>query len=345
MNTLVTALKSVALRAFTATGAAELLRGLNRDSAVVFMLHRFTDPDRGVVGDDPAQVRQLLSYLRRKRYALVSLESLLQSLAGETAPLRNGVAFTIDDGYREQATIAGPLFAEFDCPVTTFVTTGFLDQELWFWWDRIAYIFRHCRAPSITLHVDSRELRYTLGYAAVRDTAQAEFTALCKALPDADKERLIQRLAAEAEVALPERAPDEYAPMTWDELRACERRGMTFGPHTVTHPILARVGDVRAETEIVASWARLRSQATRAVPIFAYPNGQRGDFGEREFAVLRRAGLAAVTGVSGFATRPRYQGPDGTLLVPRFSFPDSLPQLVQVVSGLERLKFALRGES
>ncbi len=28
--------------------------------------------------------------------------------------------------------------------------------------------------------------------------------------------------------------------MSWDQARLCEERGMTFGPHTVTHPILSR---------------------------------------------------------------------------------------------------------
>lgn len=35
------------------------------------------------------------------------------------------------------------MFAEFDCPFTTFLTTGFLDRTLWFWWDRIEYVFCH----------------------------------------------------------------------------------------------------------------------------------------------------------------------------------------------------------
>lgn len=334
-------LKSIALRALTASGVTALLRPLHRNVAVILMLHRFTDPARGVVGDDPAHVRKLLAYLRRKRYQLVGLDTLLESLAGDSRPLHHAIALTIDDGYSEQATVAGPLFAEFDCPVTTFVTTGFLDGSLWFWWDQIEFVLKHAAGPTLTFEGPGGHLTYRLDDAG-RRTAQTAITAQCKTMTDDDKHELIGRLAAAAAVPLPALPPPEYAPMTWEQLRACEGRGMTFGPHTVTHPILARLDDRRAELEIRASWARLKSEATAPVAIFAYPNGEAGDWSEREYRVLRQEGLRGVTAIPGFVTAPRYRTADGPLSVPRFACPDSYEHFVQLVGGLERVKTALR---
>jgi len=336
-------IKSTAVRVIAASGVANLFRPLTRGTAVVFMLHRFADPDRDVGGYDPASVARMLAYLRRNKYELVGLESLVKRLGGEGPPLRHTVAFTIDDGYVEHATIACPLFAGFDCPVTTFVPTGFLDGALWFWWDQIEYVFTHTARPSLAFDIERGHVCYVLGDTAARRSAQENFTTRCKALPDHRKHEAIRHLADIAEVSLPEQAPARYAPMSWDQLRACERNGMTFGAHTVTHPILARTGDGPARAEIVASWARLQAEAARSVPVFAYPNGQPGDFSDREFRVLGEIGLTAVTGVAGFATPRRYRSPNGPFLVPRFALPDSLPYLVQQVGGLERLKFLLRG--
>ena len=36
--------------------------------------------------------------------------------------MHGAVVFTMDDGYFDQATVGGAIFAEFDCPVTTFVS-------------------------------------------------------------------------------------------------------------------------------------------------------------------------------------------------------------------------------
>ena len=336
--------KSAALRAMTASGFANLFRPLTRSAGVVFMLHRFSDPERGIRGHDPASVRALLGYLRREDYRLVDLETLFASLSGDAPPVRHPVVFTIDDGYLDHAAIAAPVFAEFDCPVTTFLTTGFLDGALWFWWDQIQYIFAHTAVLRLALDLDGVAIAYAIDDAAARGRAEDDFITRCKALPENRKRAAIIQLAAAAQVEPPQSPPDAYAPMTWDQVRACERRGMTFAPHSVTHPILARTDDVQARTEIETSWCRLRSEAAAPVPIFAYPNGLPGDFGEREFRLLRSIGLrGAVTGVAGFATHRHYRGESGQYRIPRFPFPDSMPHLIQQVGGLERLKFMLRG--
>jgi peptidoglycan/xylan/chitin deacetylase (PgdA/CDA1 family) len=133
--------------------------------------------------------------------------------------------------------------------------------------------------------------------------------------------------------------------MTWDDLRAAERLGMTFGPHTVTHPILSQTDDGQSQRELVTSWERLRAEAARPAPVFCYPNGMLADFTEREMRTLREQGLiGAVLGVAGYADRPRFaRAPHGPYLVHRFSYADHLAQNLQYASGLERLKEILRG--
>ena len=337
-------MKATALRVVTGSGVASLFRPLTRGAAVVFMLHRFSDGDPLVRGYDPGRVRPLLEHLRRERYQLVDLGTLIASLRGEVPPLRHAVTFTIDDGYRDHAEMACPLFAEFDCPVTTFVATGFLDGRVWYWWDRIQYVFVTSSRRSVHVDLDDMPVRYEIESVESRVAAADHFTALCTRLTEPRKQLAIEQLISAAEVDVPELAPPSFAPMTWDQLRACETRGMTFAPHTITHPVLARTDDAQARAEIEGSWRRLREEAASPLPVFAYPNGQAGDFGEREYGVLRETGLqGAVTGLAGFATAQRYRNPNGEYLIPRFPFPDSLPYLIQQLDGLERLKFMLRG--
>jgi peptidoglycan/xylan/chitin deacetylase (PgdA/CDA1 family) len=338
-------LRAAALSVATRTGLANLCQPLTRGGAVVFMLHRFTDPATGGSGFDPVMLRSLLAFLRRKRYEIIDLGTLLGRLRGEGAPLRRAVAFTIDDGYREQATVAAPVFAEFDAPVTTFVVTGFLDGALWLWWDRVAYVFRETARRELHVAIDGTSKRYRLDTPALARVAREDFTAACKEVPDAAKETAIGALGLAAEVAIPTQAPDAFAPMSWDELRAAERRGMTFGPHTVTHPILARTDDRQSEIEMATSWARLQAEARHPVPVFAYPNGRAADFGSREAGTAQRIGLrGACTGIPGYATVRRCRAPGGSFTVPRFPLPGDLPHVIQLVSGLERLKMLVRGE-
>jgi peptidoglycan/xylan/chitin deacetylase (PgdA/CDA1 family) len=340
-------LRRILLRAFTAFGMTAPFRHLTRGHATVFMLHRFRDDERGNGGCAPEVLRRTLEYLRREKYRIVSLDDLFQGLQGQGSRLERTVAFTIDDGYFEQASVASPIFAEYDCPVTTFVTTGFLDGEIWFWWDKIEYCFQHTRLSDVELELAGVSLKYDWKDEADRRRAMSDFRARCKSVPDDDKLGAIELLAARLEVDLPELAPLKYAPMTWDQLRECEGRGMSFGPHTVSHPILSRTSDQRSRREITESWERLRSEAAAPVAVFCYPNGKWDGFGDREIAVLEELNFTgAVAAVPGYASARTVQSdPAARFKVRRFSLPNDTVHMIQYVSGVERFKQLLRRET
>ncbi len=326
-----------------APGVARTLATLTHVPATIFRVHRFRDDERGVFGRDPSAVRQILEVLRREKFDLVGIEEVFARLRGEGPSPHRTVAFTIDDGYYEQASVAAPIFAEFDCPVTTFVTTGFLDRKTWLWWDRIAYVFEHTKKRKIELKLDQAPLRYRWVDAHERSQARADFTERCKSASEAEKNAAIDGLAEIADVELPDDAPPPYAPMSWGDLRACETRGMTFGAHTVTHPILAQASDAQSAEEIIGSVERLRAEAARPVSIFCYPNGRPQDFGEREFATLRSVGIVgALLGPEGYASRTAFRAPDGAYRVPRVGLPRAVPNLLRYVSGAERAKQLIR---
>lgn len=320
--------------------AAPFFRPLLGSRTSVFMLHRFALPDLGIEGHDPVRLRRVLEALRHDRVHLLSLDELFAGLAAGRRWSRPAVAFTIDDGYVDQALVGAPAFAAYDCPVTTFVSTGFLDRQLWFWWDQIEYAFEHAPRESVVVELGSERLEYAWADDVGRRRAQRDFTQRCKLVSDASKLDAIARLTTALEIPLPPDAPDGYAPMTWDELRDCEWRGMTFGPHTVSHPVLSRTTDVQARWELETSWTRLRNEARRAVALFCYPNGQYADFGSREIAILRGLGMrGAVVGVSGYADRAHFRtDADGPYRVRRFAYPDSVGAVRQLVNGVERFK-------
>ncbi len=322
-------------------GAQVLLAPFRRGRATVLMLHRFAEPELGVRGHAPELLRRLLAYLRRNRFPLMDVTELLQAvIAGEPVP-EAAVAFTIDDGYEGQAHVGLELFAEYDCPATVFVTTGFLDGSLWYWWDRVEYVFDNASRAALSPALPGMPEYHWTGEEG-RSLAKGDFIHRCKVMPEAEKEAAITGLAAAAEVEIPCAPPPKYAPMSWDTLRSYEQRGMRFGPHSMTHPILSRAPDGIAEREIAGSWQRLRQEARAPAPVFCYPQGEPGDFGSRDYAILGRAGLlAALTGIPGYVDE-RCAGPDGRWRIPRFAYAESHTDNLQYVTGLEHLKDLLR---
>lgn len=317
-----------------------LYRAALRGRAVIFMLHRFADPGARLAGHDPRSLDQALAALRARGHEMLDLDELLGRLIqGEALP-PGAIAFTIDDGYYDHAHIGEPVFARYDCPVTTFLTTGFIDGSTWFWWDQLEFILTRSQRASVQLETGPGLHSYDLRDPGHQRNAREELVGRCKELPDAAKRDLIARLAEAADVEIPTTAPDRYRPMTWNEARACERGVMRFGPHTVTHPILARTAQQQAEFEIRESWSRLRMELADPVPVFCYPNGQEGDFGEREMRILRDCGLlGAVTGSPGYASQASTASdPTARFLIPRFAWSDDIAEVLQYASGLERVR-------
>lgn len=338
--------KKFALRVLSSGGVAGLFQPLMVGRATIFMLHRFDCPDVGVQGHNLAFLRSALQYLRDNRYELISLRELYTRLSQGEKAVHKSVAFTIDDGYFDHAHVAEPIFSEYDCPVTTFVTTGFLDGRFWFWWDQIEYIFESTKRSNLTMSMGATQVQYAMGAPGGAKQSQNAFTQWCKTLKAGERQDAITQLAMAAEVEVPRHPPPRYAPMSWDALRSAEKKGMEFGPHTVTHPILTQSSDDDARQEISQSWEKLRKEAHQPVPVFCYPNGQRSDFSDREIRAVRAAGMVgAVSGEPGyFDCRILLHDEEERYRARRFSFPNDMADLVQYVSGIERAKQVLRGE-
>lgn len=321
-----------------------LTEHLTRDLAAIFMLHRFEDVELGVTGHSPEAIRAALGYLRRERYDVLPLGELFQRLTGQGLPLRKAVAFTIDDGYVDQATVGASLFAEFDCPITMFLITGFLDGVLWPWDAQVEHVFTKTKRRVLDVETNVGKVSYR--WSTPRDLAAAkhDFLDRCKNVPEAEKRALVERLSMAADVKIPEKAVSPHIPMSWNQARQLERSGVSFGSHGLSHSILSRITAPQAKQEIIESWRRLNEVLNNPLPIFCYPTGRPEDFGAREIQILQELGFAgALTAGPGYADgRKANQDVEAKFRISRFAFPEEHVDFVQCSSGIERAKQLLR---
>jgi peptidoglycan/xylan/chitin deacetylase (PgdA/CDA1 family) len=298
---------------------------------VILAWHRFTAepsrPDRFPV----AVLRQQLEMLRRDRHEVLALPSLIEKLADPGADLSRAVVFTVDDGYHDFADLAAEVFLAYDCPVTTFLTTGFLDGRSWMWWDQVEYCLAHAGRPELTTEVGGEVLQLDLTESA-RAGSLLRLWAALKQVSTADRCRLTEELAARLDLTIPVAPPADCRPMLWGEVRTLSSRGLCFAPHTVTHPVLSRSPDSEAQAEIEESWRRVAQEVPGSEAVFAYPNGVPCDFNSAHIARLEQLGfLGAVTTVAGYASSA-----SARYALPRFPATTETGVLQQVLSGAER---------
>ena len=336
-------MKGRILKLLTKDSIVPLFRPFQHGAVTIFMLHRFADEAFGNRGHSIEFLRANLSFLRRHKFKLIGLPELLRDL--DEKRLGPAVVFTVDDGYGDFARVAAPVFAEFDCPVTVFATTGFIDGGFWMWWDKIIWACTQSRRSSVQLRIDGNAYRYTLDGSARRWSAAANLTERLKRYPDRIMQSAIEDLLCAAEVELPPELPDMFLPMTWNDVSRLGKEGVTFGPHTVSHPILSQVDDARSCAELEGSWRRLRAATSAAIPVFCFPNGDYASFTDRERRTVKAIGMrACALAEQHFTTLAHAQsaGAGFTTELPRYAYPDDVAQFRQIVSGMERMKRGLR---
>jgi peptidoglycan/xylan/chitin deacetylase (PgdA/CDA1 family) len=215
------------------------------------------------------------------------------------------VLLTFDDGYRDNYQVAYALIRRHGLTATFFPCAGFLDDARVAWWDEIAWMVRNATRDSI---VPADGLRGGDGLAGAlplgpeEDATIAALVADYKALPAGKSERLLDFVAEATGAGRCDGASAAQLWMTWDMVREMRSSGMSFGGHTVSHPILARLSPERQGQEIAGCGARLERELGEPMRWFAYPVGARDTFTSDTRRLLRDAGVElAFSFYGGFA--------------------------------------------
>ena len=241
----------------------------------------------------PDFLDRALGLVRARGFEIVPLDAVPDRLASRGQPF---VALTFDDGYRDNLAHAAPVLTRHGAPWTLFVTSDFADGRGRLWWIELEEAVRRLdRVTAAGLDLPSRD-------AAEKSAA---FAALYRRLRAGPEETLLKTIAGLARQAgiESEWLVGELC-LGWGEIAGLARAGVAIGAHTVAHPMLAKHDAARARREIVEGRARIEARLGQPVRHLAYPVGDPGSAGQREFALAREAGFAtAVT------TRPGHLFP------------------------------------
>jgi peptidoglycan/xylan/chitin deacetylase (PgdA/CDA1 family) len=306
----------------------------------IFMLHRINADNATGNCHTPSYLRRCLRYLRNRHHTFVSIEDILAALRGEIQLPKKSVAFTMDDGFYDQATLAAPVFIEFRCPVTVFLITGMLDGKLWPWDDQVAYLVKEARTESIQVEFAGHRLEHRLDNPHARMAAVQSIQEFLKTIDGESVPELVDRLAGTARVNIPASPPDEYRPMTWDMARDLENQGISFAPHTISHAILSRLGNKNSAIEITGSWQRLKEELASPARVFGYPTGRTSDFGRREMEIVRQTGLLGAVSTIPASVDPGEKQSGYPYRLPRYGLPESFLDFVQYSTWIEQAKTA-----
>lgn len=260
--------KKVAKAVLHEAHGINVFRAIHAGKLRILMYHRFPPDEQGL--------RAQCEHIRRY-YQPVTLDDWVR---GELPA--NAITVTVDDGYRDFLLHGWPVLKTYEIPVTVYLVSGFLNQELWLWVDQVRYLVERSGKGSV-----------------------AEIHERMQTVSNDERLAMMADLGAELGVELPRAVPEEFAPLTWDEVRKLAAEGVTFGAHTHAHPILSRISDpVELRAEIAGSKEEIEKKLGNPVRHFCYPNGTARDISKKAITVVREAGFTtAVTTEPGLNAR------------------------------------------
>lgn len=276
-----------------------LRRKLTKSQVAILMYHRVS-PQKdnwSLQALSPQSFERQIQYLS-KNYEILPIHALTQCLQqGKPLP-EKAVTITLDDGYRDNYVHAYPILKKYDVPATIFLTTGHINTGELFWFDKVRYIIHNTSLSAL----ESTELgRYTLQSTEDRIRSASAICQVLKKLPDKKKNLLIEKLYSEYCESIPNNLGRELI-LSWEEIREM-KNNITFGAHTVTHPILTRLSLEQAKYEIMQSKKDIEENIGQKVTSFCYPNGSLGDFNREIVKLIKESGFtSAVTAIPGLIT-------------------------------------------
>ncbi len=292
---------------------------LNRrvGSGTILMYHSISDgpsnTPNSILRVSPQNFDSQMCYLK-KNADVVSLSEIIQALQHGRKAERL-VAITFDDGYRDNLTSALPILERYDLPATIFLTTDYLDETSFPWWEALESILINSKDSS---PIDTF-------YKLAEEFKPAIFNQQTKLLND------LVRLNNVDGYSTP--------PMlSWSEAKLLANHPLiTIGAHTVSHPSLSNLESAECRRELSQSKEILEAKLGKPIEFLAYPYGTKIDAGEREFSIAAEVQYRAAVTTEPAHLKPRDSG--NRFALPRLSVDGriSLYQFKNLVSGVQSL--------
>ncbi|MDI7861434.1 polysaccharide deacetylase family protein [Rhizobiaceae bacterium n13] len=316
-----------------------------RGRGAIFTLHHVRPKDPRSFAPNahleitPEFLALAIEQLQAEGYAFVKL-SEIPALLADRARNRPFAAFTLDDGYRNNAEFALPVFERYGVPFTVFVSRGFAERTHTIWWETLGELlsvneeiaFDFGRGPERMRLYSPGEKQ--LAFIRIADTVIGDDEAdVVTRLDETARRHGVngQRIAARLTMA-----PDELAELARHPLAS-------LGAHTISHRALAFLDHAEAVCEMRQSADYVEDVTGRRPATLAYPYGDARSVSPHVHAAATDAGFSlAVT------TRPGTLA-DGHLqhltALPRISLNGYYQKRRHVEALASGIPFRLLGEA
>jgi peptidoglycan/xylan/chitin deacetylase (PgdA/CDA1 family) len=224
-------------------------------------------------------------------FAVLPLEDAVNRMSRNDLP-EKAVAITLDDGYRDNFEHAFPILKSLSLPATVFLATAVIGTGKILWHDRVFSAFRNTRQTLLQKFGGGGT--YSLERLDQKLFAQRKVLQFLRSLRVEQRVHWIDRLVQE--LGVPETSGATDLMLNWEQVKVMSQGGISFGSHTVSHPILSKISKAEAMAELQQSKTAIEDRLSKTVKSFAYPSGRIEDYNAETIRALKECSYdCAVT--------------------------------------------------
>jgi peptidoglycan/xylan/chitin deacetylase (PgdA/CDA1 family) len=292
----------------SASSALDYLYGSRSERVAILCYHGVSDlpPKLGehrYVGT--AEFEQQMQYLANKANVM-PLQDLIDAIQNNEAIPPKTLAITFDDGLAHLMQTAVPVLERFGLTATFLVVTKAVDNHEPIWTDQAQWIVEN--HPPGQLEFEFEDSSFHLSFSS-REERMASLTKVFKFGQSCGPDVLggfISRLRQTTQPAFGSMRLFENSdiePMSWEQVKELLSKGQSVGSHTRTHCIVSRCGPESMKDELLNSRLRIEDKIGTSCRMFAYPNGNPGNFDQTTGEILSESGYdCGLTTEFGFVT-------------------------------------------
>lgn len=343
-------MKKLALRLIYWTGFIRLWVYWHKNEVIILMVH-------GVMSDSsstqwtplrpqlaPQQLESTLKVLSRY-YNFISLQEAVDMLTGIKPFQPYSLAVTFDDGYRNNIKFALPILKKYNVPPTIFLSAAHVEYREPFWFDRLDYALQQVKSSKLDVKVGGEIVRIDYNSRNSLRRSYKRLRYVAKAVKRHDDEMLsemegiaskIEEESGKSLMGIFEN-DDWSAVLTWGEIEATAKKGVSFASHGWNHTRLGFLDAGESRRQMSMSKERIIAHTGQPCNHFCYPDGS---FNQQVIQFAHELGYESA---STTLTGTNRKG-DDPMQLRRIPFPEgaSAPEAICRVSGLVSAIFSLK---
>ncbi|MBX0313323.1 polysaccharide deacetylase family protein [Planococcus glaciei] len=275
---------------------SNLLKPFFSGSGSIVMLHRVVENKENLVCDDLEVtidfLEKIIQYFLNRNYEVITLDMVYEILEGKRKTERKFVAFTFDDGYVDNYSLAYPLFKKYQIPFAIYITTSFPDKHALLWWYALKELVNSRK--QVNFNYGGKAYSFAASNTKQKEQSYKDIRQLVLNVEVNEHPLLFTELFEMNGIKLKNYV--EALAMDWKQIKIlAQDKLVTIGAHTTNHYNLKVMAPELVEKEIRDSKERIELLTNTKVEHFAFPFGSENEAGAREFEIAGKLGFKTST--------------------------------------------------